>query len=132
MFKGLITFLFTSFIWIFSYLILIPISFLVVPIMIKSGWQGYTTLFGNREYGLKGNKAMPATTFWQSCWFLCIRNPLSNLGKETFSVSTKWKWPWHYDVSFTIGWKWGWKENKDPEKNPDRTFVYRPYIRINK
>jgi len=40
--------LFTILIWFLTYIPLILVSAFVVPIMLHFGWQGYTTLFGNR------------------------------------------------------------------------------------
>lgn len=127
----LLKFLVTTLLWFFSYFILVPISWITIPFMLLSGWEGYSTLFGNRLYGKYGNKAIPADTFLKSYWFLGFRNPISNFGKETVSVKSTWKWPWHYEPTITLkfGFKFGWKENKDPIKNPERTFVYRPYIK---
>jgi hypothetical protein len=128
--KTLFTFLITTIFWLLTYLILVPISWFVVAYKLKKGWEGYDGWFGNSLYGKYGNKAMKAETPFQSWWFLAVRNPISNFGKEVVSVSVDKKWPWHYDYSLTFGWKWGWKVNKDPVKNPTRTFVYRPYVRF--
>lgn len=122
----------TFLIWLCSYAFLVPLSFVAVPVMLASGWEGYTTLFGNRKYGRFGNSAYPAHSRFQEWWFLCIRNPISNFGKETVSVSSAATWPWHYDIHlfWRLWLKAGWKEVKDPVKNPERTFVFRPYLKI--
>lgn len=121
----------TFLIWLLTYPPLVFVSLFAVPVMLWQGWEGYTTWFGNRRYGLYGNSAMPCDNMIESWWFLCIRNPISNFGKEVLSVSSTASWPWHYDIPlFWRLWiKAGWKVNKDPVSNPERTFVFRPYFK---
>ncbi len=118
-------------IWLCTYTVLVPLSFVVVPILLADGWEGYTTWFGNYKYGRYGNKVYPTNNRFQEWWFLCVRNPISNFGKEVLSVSSTASWPWHYDIPlFWRLWiKAGWKVNKDPVANPERTFVFRPYFK---
>lgn len=120
----------TFLIWLCTYAALVPLSFVAVPVMLAQGWEGYSTLFGNRKYGRYGNKAYLAENRWQEWWFLCIRNPISNFGKEVLSVPSTASWPWHYDIAlfWRLRIKAGWKEVKDPANNPERTFVFRPYV----
>ena len=118
-------------IWLTCYLTLIPVSAIAVPVMLAFGWTGMTTPFGNYKYGRWGNKAMPCTSFWCAWWFLVIRNPLSNLGKLTLSVKSTAAWPWFYDVQL-LGPLWlkaGWKPVTDVVRNPERTFIFRPYFK---
>ncbi len=121
----------TFLIWLCTYAILVPLSFVVVPVMLWQGWEGYSTWFGNFKYGRQGNSAYPTFNRFQEWWFLCIRNPISNFGKEVLSVPSTASWPWHYDIPlFWRLWiKAGWKVNKDPVSNPERTFVFRPYFK---
>ena len=117
--------------WWYTYPPLILASAFAVPYKLASGWEGYTTLFGNRKYGRYGNKAAPSKNRFDEWVFLVVRNPISNFGKETLAVSSTAVWPWHYDIQLT-GWLWlkaGWKEVKDPVANPERTFVFRPYFK---
>lgn len=121
--------LLTFLIWLLTYPALILLSAVVVPLMMLNGWQGYTTIFGNYKYGIYGNAAMPCKSFWCAWWFLVIRNPISNFGKQVISVPSTATWPWFYDVHIYAGLriKAGWKPVADPENDPDRTFVFRPY-----
>lgn len=116
--------------WWYTYLPLIVTSAFVVPFMLYQGWEGYTTLFGNYKYGRYGNKAAPSKNFFDECVFLVLRNPISNFGKITVSVSSRANWPWHYDIPlfWKLHVKAGWKEVSDPVRNPDRTFLFRPYF----
>ena len=77
----------TYLLWI-PQLLLILVSFIVVPFMLNIGWQGYTTWFGNRQYGRFGNKGNHRDTY-DDFVFLCIVNPVSNFGKEVMSVTVK-------------------------------------------
>lgn len=121
----------TLLIWLCTYTVLVPMSFVVVPILLANGWEGYTTWFGNYKYGRYGNKAYSTSNRFQEWWFLCIRNPISNFGKEILSVSSAATWPWHYDIPlfWRLWLKAGWKEVRDPIANPERTFVFRPYFK---
>lgn len=125
--------IFLSFlIWVLTYPALIFASVVCVPFMLAYEWQGYDTWFGNYKYGRWGNKAMPCTSFWCAWWFLVIRNPISNFGKQVLSVNSTYAWPWFYDVQI-VGALWvkaGWKPVADVVKNPDRTFIFRPYLNL--
>lgn len=79
--------LLTFLIWFLTYIPLIVVSAFVVPVMLMKGWEGYTTWFGNRKYGRFGNKAYWTESRFQEWLFLVIRNPISNFGKETMSVT---------------------------------------------
>lgn len=81
--------LITFAIWLCTHAVLIPLSFLVVPIMLYFGWSGYTTWFGNRKYGRYGNTAHPSKNTWDDFVFLTWINPVSNFGKEVMSVVVK-------------------------------------------
>lgn len=119
-------------IWLLTYPALILISAFAVPIMLANDWNGMTTWFGNYKYGRWGNKAMPCKTKWCAWWFLVVRNPISNFGKITLSVKSTAAW--FYDIQL-IGPLWlkaGWKPVVDVVKNPERTFIFRPYFNITK
>lgn len=103
-------------------------SFLVVPFMLTTRWDGKTTWFGNFKWGRgETHYSFPATTFWRQWWFLCIRNPASNFGKQVLAVKDA-PWIWLHDVNIigNFHWLYGWK-NPTPD-TPKRTFVYRPWI----
>lgn len=106
------------------------VSLFVVPFMLRSKkWDGKTTWFGNFKYG-RGDThyKFPATTFWRQWWFLCIRNPVSNFGKQVLDVSDA-EWVWLYDQKLIgrLYWKYGWK-TPSGEMPTRRTFVYRPWV----
>jgi len=120
-------FLASSLIWWLSFLPMVLISSLVVPILCLTNWDGTTTWFGNRKYG-RGDthyKAPSEGKYWKQVRFLCIRNPVSNFGKEVLSVSDSLGWPWLNDQHLFGRWYWlyGWKNPVDGK----RTFVYRPW-----
>lgn len=82
----MITRLFLSYaLWFLTYIPLICVSAIAVPVMLHTGWDGRSTWFGNRKYGRFGNKEYPTKTRWQEWLFLVIRNPISNFGKEVMS-----------------------------------------------
>lgn len=119
-------FLASFLIWFFLWLPVWVVSIPAVAIMLLTDWSGGATWFGNYKYPRGyGNGHFPENGgYWDSWWFLVIRNPVSNFGKKVLSVSTASSWPWHYNLHITGRWycKFGWK----PSKNMDRTFVFRP------
>lgn len=122
-------FITSSFIFFFLQLPLIVLSLYVVPLLLLTKWDGKTTWFGNFKYG-RGDthyKAPSEGKYWKQVRFLCIRNPVSNFGKQVLSVSDSLGWPWLNDqhVVGTFYWMYGWKNPVDGK----RTFVYRPWIK---
>lgn len=107
------------------------ISLLIVPFMLKTKWDGKTTWFGNFKYG-RGDthyKAPSEGKYWKQYRFLCIRNPVSNLGKLVLAVDNKpWVWMEDRQVYKALHWKYGWK-TPGGEMPTRRTYVYRPYIK---
>lgn len=106
------------------------ISLFAVPVMLKTKWDGKTTIFGNFKYGRgESHYSYPANTYWRQWWFLCARNPVSNLGKSQLAVDDK-PWVWLEDVKVIgwLHWKYGWKLPSG-EMPTRRTFVYRPYFK---
>lgn len=77
----------TFLLWLLTYVPLILVSAFAVPVMLLSGWEGYTTIFGNRKYGRYGNVAYPTRNKFQEFIFLAIRNPISNFGKEVMALT---------------------------------------------
>jgi hypothetical protein len=125
--KFVISFLISLFIW----LPVVIIGTIVIPFLLqpKFNWDGKTTWFGNRLYGREGNSHMPSNpTLFDQWWFLAIRNPSSNFGTETLSVSAVASWPWFVDQHLFGDWYilYGWKNPRD-EKATRRTFVFRPW-----
>lgn len=124
-------FVFSSLIFFCLQLPLIVASFIIVPFMLLTKWEGKTTWFGNFKYG-RGDThyKFPATgIFWRQWWFLCVRNPVSNFGKKVLSVKDA-DWVWLYDKQIfkSFHWKYGWK-NPNSENDNLRSFVYRPWLR---
>lgn len=125
--RGMIQFLISSGIFWLVQLPLIMVSIFIVPIMLLTKWDGTTTWFGNFKYG-RGDthyKAPSEGKYWKQVRFLCIRNPVSNFGKEVLSVSDSLGWPWLNDQHLFGSWYWlyGWKNPVEGK----RTFVYRPW-----
>ena len=113
--------------WFLAWLV----SLIVVPFMLRSKkWDGRTTWFGNFKWG-RGEEHYnyPATTRWRQWVFLCIRNPVSNFGKQVLAVKDA-PWVWLYDVQIykRFHWKYGWK-TPSGEMPGVRTFVYRPWLK---
>ena len=122
-------FLASSLIWFGLFLPMMLLSFLVVPIMCLTKWDGKTTWFGNFKYG-RGDthyKAPSEGKYWKQVRFLCIRNPVSNFGKQVLSLPDSLRWPWLNDqhVVGTFYWMYGWKNPVEGR----RTFVYRPWFK---
>lgn len=116
-------------IWLCLFLPMVLISFIVVPIMCLTKWDGKSTWFGNFKYG-RGDthyKAPSNGQYWKQVRFLCIRNPASNFGKRVLSVSESATWPWLIDqhIYNNFYWMYGWKNPVDGL----RTFVYRPWVK---
>ena len=126
-------FLLGTLIWLFLFLPMLLLSFLVVPFMLLTKWDGTTTWFGNKKYGRGDNhyKAPSEGKYWKQLLFLCIRNPVSNFGKQVLSVKEgslkALGGPWLHDqhVVGTFYWMYGWKNPVDGK----RTFVYRPWFK---
>lgn len=126
----MLRFITSSLIWFGLFLPMVLLSFLVVPILLLTKWDGTTTWFGNWKYG-RGDthyKAPANGEYWKQLRFLCIRNPVSNFGKQVLSVKDH-DWVWLYDthVLGKLHWKYGWKDAV-AENNNLRTFVYRPWF----
>lgn len=123
-------FLASSLIFFLAQLPVMFISLFVVPLMLRTKWDGKTTWFGNFKWG-RGEEHYdyPATTLWRQWVFLCIRNPVSNFGKQVLAVKEA-DWVWLYDkqVYKQFHWKYGWK-TPSGELPGIRTFVYRPWIK---
>lgn len=129
-------FIASSLLWWGLFLPMILLSFIVVPFMLLTKWDGTTTWFGNFKYG-RGDTHYAAPSegkYWKQLRFLCIRNPVSNFGKRVLSVSAAIEWPlsvlggpWLIDqhVVGTFYWMYGWKNPVDGM----RTFVYRPWFK---
>jgi len=133
--------------FIISTLVAIPwlgmvlLSFLVVPFMCLTKWNGKTTWFGNFKYGRGDDhyKAPSAGVYWKQVRFLCIRNPVSNFGKQVLSVkegslnAIGGAWLNDHLVVDRLYWMYGWKnptdDLKDDKGNRLRSFVYRPWFK---
>jgi len=123
------------------FLPMVILSFLVVPFLCLTKWDGKTTWFGNFKYG-RGDthyKAPSNWEYWKQVRFLCIRNPVSNFGKQVLSVKEGGLkavgGPWLIDrhVVGRLYWMYGWKNPTDDLKDSSgtrlRTFVYRPWFK---
>lgn len=121
-------FLISSVIWLCAALPMMLISFPIVALFLLSKWDGTTTWFGNKKYGRGDShyKAPSNGNYWKQWWFLCIRNPISNFGKQVLAVSDSLGWPWLVDhhVVGSLYWMYGWKNPVEGK----RTFVYRPWF----
>lgn len=121
-------FLASSLIFFALQLPMILLSFLVVPISLLSKWDGTTSWFGNYKYG-RGDthyKAPSKGEYWKQARFLCIRNPVSNFGKQVLAVEpADWVWLHTPYITKRFRWQYGWKN----PVNGKRTFVYRPWFR---
>lgn len=118
-------------VFLFAQLPLILLSFVVVPVLLLTRWDGKTTWFGNWKYG-RGDthyKAPSNGEYWKQYRFLCIRNPVSNFGKQVLSVKDA-PWVWLYDVRIykALHIKFGWKRPSG-EVPGMRSFVWRPYFK---
>lgn len=125
----MIKFLVSSFIWLVLFLPMVLLSFPVVAVLLLTKWDGTTTWFGNFKYG-RGDthyKVSSNGKYWRQWMFLCIRNPVSNFGKQVLSVKEALEWPWLVDqhVVGTFYWMYGWKNPVEGR----RTFVYRPWFK---
>lgn len=68
--------LFTFLIWLVCYLLILgPLGLLIIPVLWFTDWDGKTTWWGNRKYGRT-----------EGFWFLALRNPISNFGKEGLAI----------------------------------------------
>ena len=125
----LVKFIISSFIWFGLFLPMVLLSLVVVPLMLLTEWDGTTTWFGNWKYG-RGDthyKAPSNGEYWKQLRFLCIRNPVSNFGKQVLSVKNhQWVWLEDKQIIGNFHWKYGWKDPV-PENDNLRTFVYRPW-----
>lgn len=122
-------FIASSLIFFLLQLPVILASFVIVPFMLLTKWDGKTTWFGNFKYG-RGDthyKAPSNWEYWKQLRFLVIRNPVSNFGKKVLSVKVA-PWVWLYDepIYKSFHWKYGWK-NPSGELPELRGFVYRPW-----
>ncbi len=119
-------FLISSRIWFMRFLPVVLLSFVVVPILLLTKWDGKTTWFGNYKYG-RGDthyKAPSNGNYWLQLNFLCLRNPISNYGKRVLSVDdAPWVWLIDQHIIGNFYWKFGWKDAVDGR----RTFIYRPW-----
>lgn len=118
-------------IFLLAQLPVILLSFIVVPFMLLTKWNGKTTWFGNFKWGRGDDhyKAPSQGEYWKQYRFLCWRNPVSNFGKQVLAVDDK-PWVWLCDVHIikNVYILYGWK-NPSGEMPTRRTYVYRPYIR---
>lgn len=123
-------FIASTMIFLFAQLPVILISFIVVPFMLLSKWDGRPTWFGNFKWG-RGEEHYnyPATTRWRQWVFLCIRNPVSNFGKQVLAVKeADWVWLHDQKIYKRFHFKYGWK-TPSGEMPGVRTFVYRPWLK---
>lgn len=123
-------FVVSTLIFVFAQLPIILLSFIVVPLMLLTKWDGRTTWFGNFKYG-RGDahyKAPSEGKYWKQYSFLCIRNPVSNFGKLVLAVDDKpWVWLEDRRIAGRFYFKYGWK-TPSGEMPTKRTFVFRPYF----
>lgn len=123
-------FLASTLIFIFTQLPVILVSCYAVPLMLLTNWNGRTTWFGNHKYG-RGDthyKAPSEGKFWKQYRFLCIRNPVSNFGKQVLAVKdADWVWLHDQKIIGRFHWLYGWK-NPTEEQPGIRSFVYRPWM----
>lgn len=120
----------SSAIWLILWLPAWIVSIFVVPFMLRSKWDGKTTWFGNFKWG-RGEEHYnyPAKTRWRQWVFLCIRNPISNFGKQVLAVKeADWVWLHDQQIYKRFHWKYGWK-TPSGELPGVRTFVYRPWLK---
>ena len=119
-------------IWLLLYLPVVLVSIIVVPLMLKLGWEGFNTIFGNATYGRNGNSHLkPPVTLWKSYVFLVFRNPVSNWGKHYLSVSNDSTWAWlKVKEWWHFGIKYGWGLRRpipsNDSGNPAK-FLFRIY-----
>lgn len=74
-------------IWFFVQLPLVIIGVFIIPIMLMLGWAGYSSLWGNLQWGAGAtNPSYMKTGFWAAYNWLALRNPTSNLGSRYLSV----------------------------------------------
>jgi hypothetical protein len=60
---------------------------LVVPLILPTKWEGYTTIFGNAKWGRGRTHPYNFTRgFWSECNWLVLRNPVNNLMCRTLAV----------------------------------------------
>ena len=123
-------FIISTLIFVFAQLPAILLSFIVVPFMLLTKWDGRTTIFGNFKYG-RGDthyKAPSKMEYWKQLRFLCWRNPVSNFGKRQLAVKdAPWVWLEDKHVYKSFHFKYGWKDQT--VDTPKRTFVYRPWLK---
>jgi hypothetical protein len=64
------------------------ISMPVVALLLLTGWDGKSTIFGNAKWGRGNNHyAYPTKNYWQEFLWLVWRNPVNNLMTKTLSVT---------------------------------------------
>lgn len=106
------------------------VSLFAVPVMLRTKWDGRTTIFGNFKWG-RGDDHYSAPSngeYWKQYRFLCWRNPVSNFGKFQLAVDDKpWVWLCDQHIIKNVYILYGWK-NPSGEMPTKRTFVYRPYF----
>ena len=75
------------------------------------------------------DKAPSEGKYWKQWRFLCIRNPVSNFGKQVLAVKDA-PWVWLYDKKIVGNFYllYGWK-NAHAETKGMRTFVFRPWFK---
>jgi hypothetical protein len=112
----------------------ILLSYPAVAILLLTKWKGSSSWFGNELYpsGVGSSHQVADPNYGQKWYFLCVRNPVSNLGKWTFpkglGAPIKASWPWLYNqkLIFGIYVKFGWAaENDDRIVNGSRKFYFR-------
>lgn len=93
--------LFSALIFFFICLPAILLSIAAVPVMLLCGWDGRSTIFGNKKWG-KGNEHPSHGTkgFWQEFNWLVFRNPVNNLHSFALAVPMK---PYYLKGDGTIG-----------------------------
>ena len=133
----IIKFLISFVIFFLIQLPFILLSYPIVAVLLKTKWDGKSTWFGNELYpfGIGNSHQVENPTYYQKWQFLCIRNPVSNLGKWTLpkgiGAPLTATWPWLFDIKL-IGnfyWKFGWATKPDNRINgSSRKFYFRPWF----
>lgn len=61
----------------------------VVALLLRTSWDGRSTIFGNAKWGRANDHfATPTKGFWQEFNWLVIRNPVNNLMAKTLAATS--------------------------------------------
>lgn len=67
----------------------IALSVPAVALLLKTSWDGRSTIFGNAKWGRANNHpSYPTKGWWQEFKWLVYRNPVNNLMTKTLAVDT--------------------------------------------